>query len=199
LGSTVHHRLHHQHADREADPHSPVIDGFWYAHIGWLFSRDLTTFDRSLVKDLTKYPELVWLDRLWMLPGLLLAAACYACLGWPGVVYGYCVTIVIAFQVTFAINSVGHLWGYRRFETGEASRNNWVLGLFALGEGWHNNHHRVPYSARHGLAWYEFDASYLLIRMLAVVGLVWNVKQPPKGLLAETSATSATLTDCRPR
>ncbi|HSQ55364.1 MAG TPA: fatty acid desaturase [Gemmata sp.] len=182
---TVHHRLHHRHADRADDPHSPIVDGFWYSHIGWLFARDLTDYDRGIVNDLTKYRELVWLDRLWMLPGVALAAACYAWLGWAGVVYGYCATVAIAFQVTFAINSVGHLWGTRRFETGEGSRNNWVLGLLAFGEGWHNNHHRVPYSARQGFfAWYELDVSYLVIRVLAALGLVWNVKEPPASVLA---------------
>jgi stearoyl-CoA desaturase (delta-9 desaturase) len=118
-----------------------------------------------------------------MLPGLLLAAACYAGLGWGGVVTSYCLTVAVAFQITFAVNSVGHLWGSRRFDTGEASRNNWVLGTLALGEGWHNNHHRAPSSARHGFAWYELDLSYLSIRLLARLGLVWDVKQPPAGLM----------------
>jgi len=180
----IHHRLHHRHSDRPDDPHSPVLEGFWYGHLGWLFSRDLMSPDPTLVKDLTKYPELVWLDRLWMIPGALMAAACYAVLGWEGLIYGYCLSIVFVFQITFAINSVGHLWGKQRFHTGEGSRNNWVLGLLAMGEGWHNNHHRAPSSARHGFAWYELDMTYQVIRIFAWLGLVWDVKQPPASVMA---------------
>lgn len=182
----IHHRLHHKHSDTPDDPHSPVVDGFFHGHLGWLFTRDLMRPDHGLVKDLTKYPELVWLDRLWMIPGLLMAAACYACLGWNGVIYGYCLSVVLIFEVTFAVNSIGHLWGRQRFATGEGSRNNAVLGYLAMGDGWHNNHHRAPYSARHGFAWYEFDMSYQFIRLLALLGLAWDVKQPPPELLAGT-------------
>ena len=178
------HRLHHRHADRPGDPHSPVQRGFWYAHIGWMFSRDILAVDYGAVRDLARCPELLWLDRLWMVPGLLFAAGCYLALGWGGVVVGYCLPLAVMFQVTFAVNSVCHLFGSRRFETGEESRNNWVVALLANGEGWHNNHHRVPYSARHGFAWYEFDASYRLICLFAWLGLVWSVKLPPAELLA---------------
>jgi len=178
----IHHRIHHKHSDTTADPHSPVVGGFWHGHVGWLFTSDLTQPDERLVHDLTKYPELVWLDRLWMIPGLLLAAACYACLGWNGLIYGYCLSVVLVFQVTFAVNSIGHLFGRQRFDTGESSRNNWVLGYLAMGDGWHNNHHRAPYSARHGFAWYELDMTYQFIRLLSLCGLVWDLKQPPAEL-----------------
>ena len=157
----IHHRLHHRHSDTPEDPHSPVVDGFLYGHMGWLFARDLMNPDEKIVHDLTKYPELVWLDRLWMLPGLLLAAACFAVGGWGGLVYGYCLSVVFVFQVTFAVNSFGHLFGSQRFATGEGSRNNMVLGYLAMGDGWHNNHHRAPSSARHGFAWYELDMSHV--------------------------------------
>jgi stearoyl-CoA desaturase (delta-9 desaturase) len=179
----IHHRLHHKHSDTAEDPHSPVVDGFFFGHVGWLFARDLMHPDERTVRDLAKYPELVWLDRLWMLPGLLLAAACFALGGWGGLVYGYCLSVVFVFQVTFAVNSFGHLFGSQRFDTGEGSRNNILLGYLAMGDGWHNNHHRAPSSARHGFAWYEFDFSYLFIRFLALVGLAWDVKQPPPGLM----------------
>jgi stearoyl-CoA desaturase (Delta-9 desaturase) len=179
----IHHRLHHKHSDTPEDPHSPVVDGFFFGHMGWLFARDLMHPDERTVRDLAKYPELVWLDRLWMLPGLLLAAACFALGGWGGLVYGYCLSVVFVFQVTFAVNSFGHLFGSQRFDTGEGSRNNVLLGYLAMGDGWHNNHHRAPSSARHGFAWYEFDFSYLFIRLLALVGLAWDVKQPPPGLM----------------
>lgn len=179
----AHHRLHHKHSDRPADPHSPVVDGFWYGHIGWLFARDLMHPDPHLVRDLARYPELVWLDRLWMLPGLLLAAVCYLIDGWSGLVIGYCLSIVFIFQVTFAVNSFGHLFGPQRFDTGEGSRNNMVLGYLAMGDGWHNNHHRLPASARHGFAWYEFDMTFLVLRLWKRLGLVWGLKLPPAHLM----------------
>jgi stearoyl-CoA desaturase (delta-9 desaturase) len=184
----AHHRLHHSHSDRAGDPHSPVLDGFWHGHIGWLFTRDMRHPDRRLVRDLAKFPELVWLDRLWLLPGLLLAVGCYLAAGWPGVVWGYCLSVVAVFQVTFAVNSIGHRWGRQRFATTEGSRNNLVLGYLAMGDGWHNNHHRVPASARHGLAWYEFDMTYRVIRLLAWLRLAWAVKEPPAVVLAAARA-----------
>ncbi len=185
----IHHRLHHKHSDTPADPHSPVLGGFVHGHLGWLFTQDLMKPDARIVHDLTKYPELVWLDRLWLVPGLLMAGACFALLGWNGLIYGYCLSIVLVFQVTFAINSVGHMWGTQRFDTGEGSRNNPVLGFLAMGDGWHNNHHRAPYSARHGFAWYEFDMTYSFIRILALFGLVWDLKLPPAELLAGGAAS----------
>jgi stearoyl-CoA desaturase (delta-9 desaturase) len=180
----AHHRLHHAHSDRPGDPHSPVVDGFWHGHMGWLFASDLMYPDPRLVRDLAKYPELVWLDRLWMLPGLLLAAGCYLALGWDGLVWGFCLGVVLVFQLTFAVNSIGHRWGKRRFDTSEGSRNNLALGYLAMGDGWHNNHHRAPTSARHGLAWYEFDMTYRVIRLLARLGLAWEVREPPAAVLA---------------
>jgi len=183
------HRLHHRHADRAGDPHSPVVGGFWHAHCGWLFARDHTNPDRQMVKDLVAYPELVWLDRLWAIPGLLFACGCYALLGWAGVI-AYGVAVVVTLHITFAINSVAHLFGRHRFETSEASRNNAVLGVLALGEGWHNNHHRAPYSARHGFAWYELDLTYLFVRVLARLGLVWDVKLPPPEVLSGETTCS---------
>ncbi len=178
----IHHRLHHQHSDEPGDPHSPVVDGFWYSHLGWLFAKDRNHPDYRLVRDLTKFPELVWLDRLWMAPGLLMALGLYLTLGWGGVVYGFCLTTVLVFQGAFAVNSVGHLFGPQRFDTGDGSRNNWVLGYASFGDGWHNNHHRAPTSARHGFAWYEFDQSYAVIRTLGRLGLVWGIKEPPAAL-----------------
>jgi stearoyl-CoA desaturase (delta-9 desaturase) len=183
----LHHRLHHKHSDTPDDPHSPVVEGFWHGHLGWLFTRDLTHPDERIVHDLAKYPELVALDRAWWVPGVLLAAACYAVLGLNGLIYGYCLSVVLVFQITFAVNSVGHLWGGQRFATGEGSRNNMVLGYLGMGDGWHNNHHRAPYSARHGFAWYELDMTYNFIRLLVLVGLAWDVKLPPPALLAGRS------------
>ncbi|MBM3979797.1 MAG: acyl-CoA desaturase [Planctomycetes bacterium] len=178
------HRAHHRHSDEDRDPHSPVRRGFWYAHMGWLFGPDQLAVDTKLVKDLTRFPELVWLERLWLVPGVLLAAGCYLALGWGGVVVGYVLAVAVIYQVTFLVNSVGHLFGPQRFQTGDASRNNLFVGYLAMGEGWHNNHHRVPYSARHGFAWYEVDFCYGVIWLLSKLGLVWDVKLPPGDLMA---------------
>lgn len=180
----IHHREHHKHSDTEQDVHSPVVDGFWYGHVGWLFANDLMTPDHAGVKDLTKYPELYWLDRFWMLPGFLAAGLCFWIDGLSGLIYGYCLSTVLIFQITFAVNSIGHRWGPQRYETGEGSRNNWFLGYLAMGDGWHNNHHRAPTSARHGFAWYELDVSYRFIRLFRLMRLVWDVRQPPANVVA---------------
>ena len=174
----AHHRLHHKHSDEEHDPHSPVREGFWHGHVGWLFTQDLNDPDPKLTRDLAKFPELVWLDRLWVLPGLALAGLCYLIDGWSGVVWGFGVTVSLVFQVTFAVNSFGHLWGKQRFDNGDGSRNLFLLGIVSMGEGWHNNHHRAPGSARHGFAWYEFDLTYTVIKLWKWMGLVWAVKLP---------------------
>jgi len=179
----AHHREHHRHSDTVNDVHSPVVNSIWYGHVGWLFARDLMHPSHECMKDLVKFPELRWLDRLWMVPGLLAIGACYAADGWSGLVWGYSLSTVLIFQFTFAVNSVGHRWGPQRFNTGEGSRNNWFLGYMAMGDGWHNNHHRSPTSARHGLAWYELDVAYLMICNLARVGLIWEVRQPPASVL----------------
>jgi len=180
----VHHREHHRHSDTERDVHSPVVEGFWYGHMGWLFANDLMNPDHRPVRDLARYPELLWLDRLWMIPGILCAAACYLIDGWSGVLWGYGLSTVFIFQITFGVNSLGHLWGPQRFATGEGSRNNWLLGVIAMGDGWHNNHHRAPSSARHGFAWYELDVAYSHIKLFRRLGLVWAVRQPPAEAMA---------------
>lgn len=185
-----HHRVHHLHSDTPEDVHSPVVHGFWHGHFGWLFGRVTHRAEGSFVRDLTKFPELVWLERLWLVPGLAFAAICYAIGSWEGVVYWYCLNVVLVSQVTYAVNSIGHLYGSRRFETGDGSRNNRVLGFLSLGDGWHNNHHRAPSSARHGFAWYEFDFTFLTIRLLARLGLVWGVRVPPPEVLAGKDATA---------
>ncbi|MDB5310391.1 MAG: Fatty acid desaturase [Gemmataceae bacterium] len=178
------HRIHHQHSDTEGDVHSPVVKGFWYSHCGWLFTRYMLEPDFRMVRDLTKHPELVWLDRLWMVPGMLVAAGVYLAGGWSWLIYGYCLSTVMVFQVTFAVNSIGHLFGSQRYATGEGSRNNWVLGILGMGDGWHNNHHRVPTSARHGFAWYEVDVAYRFICLFRRLGLVWGVRVPPAEVMA---------------
>ena len=184
------HRKHHTHSDEEGDPHSPVLHGFWHSHIGWMMSRKISQGDYARMKDFTVYPELVWLNRFFMLPGLLCVAAAYGLMGWNGVVWGYCLGTALAFQVTLAIGSIGHLWGPQPFDNGDSSRNNRILGIAALGDGWHNNHHRAPSSAQQGFRSNEWDLSFNVIRGFRSLGLVWDVKLPPAAALQEANAAA---------
>ncbi len=180
----IHHRIHHMHSDTEQDVHSPVVGGFLHGHVGWLFTQDLMKPDSTLIRDLTRYPELVWLDRLWMIPGALAAAACYLIAGDSGLIWGYCLSTVVIFQITFAVNSIGHLYGPQHYDTGDGSRNNWLLGVISMGDGFHNNHHKAPTSARHGFTRWQFDMAYAVIRMLSAVGIVWGIRLPSAKILA---------------
>jgi stearoyl-CoA desaturase (delta-9 desaturase) len=189
------HRRHHQHSDQDDDPHSPhhhgrgilgLVRGFWHAHIGWFFRPDSADLARY-VRDLRKSRLLRWLSGLfpvWVVVGLAIPTV----LGWLlvggwlgailGLVWGGLVRIFLIHHVTWSINSVCHLWGRRSYPCADESRNNWLFGVLGLGEGWHNNHHAFPTSARHGLRWWQFDLSYWLIRGLAVLRLAWNVRLP---------------------
>jgi stearoyl-CoA desaturase (Delta-9 desaturase) len=175
------HRKHHRHSDRPGDPHSPRLGGLWHAHLGWVLDPAYHETDLGAVKDLARYPELVWIDRHHYLAPLALAAACYALLGVRGLVVGFCLSTACTYQIILALASLNHLPGFgtRRWDTGDDSRNNWLLGLLALGDGWHNNHHYCMGSARHGFRWWEVDATYWVIRALAALGLVWRVREPP--------------------
>ena len=182
-----HHRHHHLYSDRDEDLHSPRRHGFVHAHLGWLFSGTEET-DWPRVRDLSARPELVWLNRNWVVPPVALALVCFAIAGWPGLFVGFFASTVCTWHATFAINSLAHVWGWRRFATRDDSRNNGVLAFFTMGEGWHNNHHHYMRSARQGFAPGELDLTYLLLRALASVGLVWDLREPPARVLAQLDA-----------
>jgi len=173
------HRHHHRASDTEDDVHSPVAHGFWWSHIGWIFSKETNGIDREIVKDLNKFPELCWLDRNVWLPPLVLAVVCFLIGGWSGLVWGWVISTVLSHHATFSVNSICHLWGRRRYATGDESRNSFFVALITLGEGWHNNHHHYQSSARQGVRWWEIDLSYYMIRLLACMRLVWNVRTRP--------------------
>jgi stearoyl-CoA desaturase (Delta-9 desaturase) len=175
----AHHRIHHKLSDAPGDLHSVVQQGFWWAHHGWILARDLEDTDLSTIKDFTKYPELVWLNRWWMLPPLAVAALTYALGGFEVFVWGFCVSQVLCWHGTFTINSLSHLWGRRRYATDDHSRNNFVLALITLGEGWHNNHHHYQVAARQGFYWWEIDGTYYVLKLLAAVGLIWDLHGVP--------------------
>lgn len=173
------HRHHHRHSDDPEDVHSPVHRGFFYSHVGWIFDKkhDATRVDE--VPDLTKYPELVFLDKHQLLPGIALAVLCFFIDGWSGLFIGFFLSTVFLYHGTFFINSLAHVHGNQRYVTGDDSRNNWWLALITLGEGWHNNHHAYQRSTRQGFRWYEIDITYYVLKAMSWVGLVWDLGEPP--------------------
>ena len=186
----AHHRNHHKLSDLPGDLHSPVLDGFWYSHMGWLFAGTSET-DYSRIKDFAKYPELVWLNKYFLVPPVLLAVACAAIAGWSGLIIGFFLSTVLCWHITFLVNSLAHVVGKRRFDTTDQSRNNWFIALLTLGEGWHNNHHHYQSSTRQGFYWWEVDVTFYVLKMLSWVGLVWDLREPPARVLAEGRALDA--------
>ena len=180
---SAHHRDHHRHSDAPEDVHSPLRRGLLWSHVGWVLSRrhHATKLDR--VKDLARYPELRFLDRHHYLPPLALAVALVLAGGWPALLWGFFVSTVVLWHATFSINSIAHLLGRRRYETGDGSRNSLALALITFGEGWHNNHHFYPASTRQGFFWWEIDVSFTLLRVLAAVRIVRDLRTPPPRVL----------------
>jgi stearoyl-CoA desaturase (Delta-9 desaturase) len=170
------HRRHHKHSDEEDDRHSPVRYGFWRSHMGWFLWGDADYPDLSNVSDLSKFPELCWIEKYKWVPLVGYGILCYAVAGTSGLVWGFFVSSITVLQVTSLINSLAHVVGSRRFATKDDSRNNPLLALITLGEGWHNNHHHEMSSARQGVKWWELDVSYYVLWLLAKIGVVWDVR-----------------------
>ena len=173
------HRDHHLHSDTELDVHSPRHFGFVYSHLGWIFSRRQNETNFARVADLAQYPELMWLHRyeLARCPSRSRSPVSRSG-GWPGLIVGFFWSTVAVYHATFCINSIAHLVGRRRYVTGDDSRNNWLLALATMGEGWHNNHHAFQSSARQGFRWWEYDPTFYLLKLLERLELVWNLKRP---------------------
>ena len=173
------HRIHHQNSDRPGDPHSPR-DGGWWAHAGWIiFGKATHNNTRKMAKyapDLARHRFYVWLNNYHWVPTVALAPLLAAIGGLPLLLWGICFRVVFGLHATWLVNSATHMWGSRRFATHDDSRNNWWVALLTFGEGWHNNHHAYPTSARHGLAWYEFDPSWMCIRVLRLLGIATSVQ-----------------------
>ena len=189
-----HHVNHHRFADRDGDPHSPMVSGVYYAHIGWFLNdarHDRLEATNPVIRDFSKAPEIAWLDRNHAVPPLVLAIAMYFIGGLPWLVWGFCLPTMTLAHATFAINTVNHMFGSRRFETRDESRNNVLTAVFAAGEGWHNNHHRYQRAARNGFYWWEFDPTWYVIRAMAAVGLAWDVQAVPKRIYDEARAATA--------
>ncbi len=193
-----HHRHHHQHSDEPEDAHSPHIHGFWWSHIGWITSRRNFPTDYSKIRDLARYPELVFLNRFDILVPVLFAAALFGSghllehaapslqtNGMQLLVWGFFISTTALFHGTSCINSLAHLMGSRRFNTEDDSRNSFVLSLITLGEGWHNNHHRYMSATRQGFYWWEIDITYYLLRALSWTGFIYDLKEVPASIYRE--------------
>ena len=181
------HRRHHKYSDTERDIHSPKQRGFWYAHMGWWLGREHEATDWTQVRDLAKFPELVFLEK-WHVLGVFACMGIAASLrGFDGFLWGYVVSTCFVMHATFTINSLAHVYGSRRYETTDTSRNNFWLALIAMGEGWHNNHHHYMNSANQGFYWWEIDLSYYVLKGLEKVGLIWDVRKAPQHIVAPQS------------
>ncbi|RLP54226.1 MAG: acyl-CoA desaturase [Ketobacter sp.] len=187
-----HHRCHHRTSDTRRDPHSPR-NGFWQSHCGWFLGLQNFKTPTHLIKDFSRYPELVWLDRFDVLVPIFLAILLW-CTGqilavnaphlntdgWQLLVWGFFISTTVLLHATVSINSLAHRIGKRRFNTNDDSRNNLWLALITLGEGWHNNHHFYPGSTRQGFYWWEVDISFYILKLMQWSGLVWNLKSVPE-------------------
>lgn len=173
------HRRHHKHSDQAGDPHSPR-DGHWWSHMGWILAPSAERNDPALMQryapDLYRDRFYQLLDRFFLVPTIILGFILYAIGGWQLVTWGVFLRLVFGLHSTWFVNSAAHIWGSRRFETTDDSRNNWWVALITFGEGWHNNHHAHPTSASHGLAWYELDLNWMGIRALQLMGLARSIK-----------------------
>ena len=173
-----HHRHHHRYSDTEHDVHSASQWGFLHSHISWIYDGTHET-DYAKIKDFARYPELVILNKLFYVPPVMLGFAVYFMLGWSGLFVGFMLSTVLVCHATFAVNSLAHVWGNTRFDTGETSRNHWLLAIILLGEGWHNNHHYYQSSARVGFYWWEIDVTWYILVVMEKLGLIWGLRGVP--------------------
>jgi stearoyl-CoA desaturase (delta-9 desaturase) len=186
-----HHRNHHLYSDTEKDIHSPVREGFWWSHVGWILSDRFDAVDWKSIRQFARFPELRFLDAWHWLPAVALGAAAWAAGAVLGrfapflrtsgpqmFVWAFVVSTVVLYHATFSINSLAHRWGRRRYATSDDSRNNFWLALITLGEGWHNNHHRCQASERQGFFWWEIDVTHYTLMALSWLGLVWDLRRP---------------------
>lgn len=195
-----HHRHHHQHSDTPEDIHPPKVYGLWWAHVGWVTSSQYLQTRSDLVRDLLKLPEIRFIDKHHYIAPIALGFAVFGfgellaatapglgTNGWQMLVWGFFLSTTLLYHGTFCINSFSHLWGSRRFRTTDDSRNNFILSLITLGEGWHNNHHRYPGSERQGFYWWELDITHYILKVLSWFGIVWELRSPPARIYEEAA------------
>ncbi len=189
----AHHRQHHRYSDSPQDIHSPLQRGLWWSHLGWIICKRHEKQPLKEVKDLAKFPELVWIQKYERLLVVGFATSFGVWGGFWAFLWGYCVSTVLLWHGTFTINSLSHVWGRRRYDTTDDSRNNFVLALITMGEGWHNNHHYYQRSAAQGFFWWELDMSYLILKGLSYVGVTSGVSGPPQRVRERTIKNEAKL------
>jgi len=193
-----HHRHHHAHSDNPNDPHSPKQHGFFWSHVSWFLANINVAAKNERVKDLLQYPELKFLDRYDAIAPIVLAISLFGLGVWletaapqlhtNGVqllVWGFVISTVFLYHMTFTVNSLAHVWGKRRFMTNDDSRNNSLIAILTLGEGWHNNHHHFPSAARQGFYWWEIDLTYYGLKILSALGLIWDLRKVPSEVLSQ--------------
>jgi stearoyl-CoA desaturase (delta-9 desaturase) len=192
----AHHRHHHRHTDTEQDVHSPSRHGFWWSHIGWMTSKANFPTKMKYVKDWAQYPELRWLNRFDTVVPIMLAISLYVfgellerfapqlgTNGWQLVVWGFFISTTVLLHATVTINSFDHMYGTRRYDTPDTSRNNALLSLITLGEGWHNNHHHYAVTARQGFYWWEIDITYYLLVLMSWSGIIRDLRPVPEHII----------------
>lgn len=196
------HRHHHKYSDQPEDIHSPVQKGFWYSHIGWITAQQQEKPKFELTPDLTKYPELMWLEKNYLFAPFFLGVTTFSLgaileylvpawgtNGMQMLVWGFFVSTVLLYHGTFSINSLSHVFGSRRYNTKDHSRNNFWFALLTLGEGWHNNHHYYASSCRQGFYWWEIDITYYGLWLMSKLGIIWDIKSIPPHLKARHAKT----------
>jgi stearoyl-CoA desaturase (Delta-9 desaturase) len=189
----AHHRDHHRFSDSEQDVHSPTQKGFFWSHVGWILCDKYAATDYDRIRDFSKFPELVFLNkRDWIGPWAL-GLACYLIGGWSGLVIGFFLSTVLLWHATFTVNSLAHVMGRRRYATEDTSRNSALIALLTMGEGWHNNHHYYQASARQGFFWWEFDPSYYVLKAGSWLGIVKNLRTPPAKVRAANRVSQGTF------
>lgn len=177
------HREHHRVSDQPEDLHSPIQHGVIWAHVGWILSRNYTRTRMDDIQDFAKFPELVWLNKYHLVPAILYAVALTAIGGLPWLVWGFFISSVALWHGTFTINSLSHIFGTQRYRSNDTSKNNPLLALVTLGEGWHNNHHTYMSSTNQGFFWWEFDITYYGLKILSWLGIARDLRKPPLALL----------------
>jgi stearoyl-CoA desaturase (delta-9 desaturase) len=182
----AHHRHHHKYSDQKGDVHSPVQRGFWFSHVGWILSKNSQRTEFDLVKDFSNDPEIVLLDRYYLVPPIAYAVLLYAVWGFPGLIWGFFVSTTVLYHCTFFINSLTHIVGRVRYKSNDQSKNSFVLAILCCGEGWHNNHHYYQLAANQGWFWWEVDLSYYILIVLSWVGIVRDLRNPPDYIKART-------------
>jgi stearoyl-CoA desaturase (Delta-9 desaturase) len=178
----AHHRAHHKYSDTPRDVHSVRQHGFWWAHVKWILVRTYVETDFDRIKDFARYPELRLLNKFHLVPPILMAATLAAVGGWWALLWGFFVSNTLLWHGTFCVNSLAHAFGRRRYLTTDDSRNSFLIALFTLGEGWHNNHHHYQRSERQGFYWWEIDITHYVLRVFALVGLVRDLHDPPRAI-----------------